>query len=304
VESSGGTDPMDFMHAIDADISDPARWPGLSEDRLCQVIGYTILAYAEFRMEEVVPLVIRMYSYVVDRIPADRRFQLMRNVTHRFSNDELVPDDANRHRVDALLPFIVHDPDTRIVSTATLDFAVLRGDASHPWLGVDQAFGMFEAGHVMNQPAILIGLIALGDRRLSPRILRLLESCPPALAQAVSKMNCSFVFAATVDLVCDWLLCLMQASPEQDPGASTFGHVAAALYRLGTRADATGVAEISRCFPPKSPTDSGIEHERWTKEAFARLLGPRLQALAEMEHEPRILPDVMSAWGLQFVNPN
>jgi len=163
---------------------------------------------------------------------------------------------------------------------------------------------MFEDGGVQNRAAILIGLIVLGDRRLSQRIFSLLESSPPDLAQAVSKMNCSFVFAATVDLVCDWLLCLMQASPEQDPGASTFGHVASFLYRLGMRADETGVVDISRCFPPTSPIDTAVQHGRWNRAEYARLLGPSLQALAEQESEPRILPDVLKAWGLQFVNPN
>jgi len=303
----GGTDdidPMEFMRRIDADISDPARWPALSEDRLCQVIGYTILAYAEFRMEQLIPLVIRMYPYLVERVPAERRFTLLQNITNRFSNADMVPDDGIRHQVDALLPFIVHDPDTTIVSTATLDFAVLRGTTAQPGIGFEQALGMFEVGTVENQPAILIGLIALGDRRFSDRILDLLETAPPELAQAVSRFNCSFVFAATVDLVCDWLRALLRASPEQDPGASTFGHVAAALHRLGTKAETTGVRDISRCFPPTSPTASSTEHGRWTRAAYARLLGPRLQALAEEERAPRILPDVMHAWGLQFVNPN
>jgi len=302
--NSGDIDPMEFMRGIDTDISDTARWPTLSEDRLCQVIGHAILMYAQFTAEELVPYVIRMYPYLVERVPAERRFTLLQNVTNRFSNADIVPDDGIRHQVDALLPFIVHDPDTTIVSTATLDFAVLRGTTAHPGIGFEQAFGMFKVGAVENQPAILIGLIALGDRRFSDRILGLLETAPPELAQAVSKFNSSFVFAATVDLVCDWLRALLRASPEQDPGASTFGHAAAALHRLGTKAETTGVRDISRCFPPTSPTASSIEHGRWTRAAYARLLGPRLQALAEEERAPRILPDVMDAWGLQFVNPN
>jgi hypothetical protein len=304
MEGTDDIDPMEFMRGIDADISDPARWPTLSEDRLCQVIGYSILAYAQFRLEQIIPLVIRMYPYVVERVPPERRFTLLQNITDRFSNADMVPDDSNRHHVDALLPFIVYDPDTTIVSTATLDFAVLRGTTAQPGIGFEQAFGMFEDGAVENQPAILIGLIALGDRRFSDRILGLLKTAPPELAQAVSQFNYSFVFAATVDLVCDWLRALLLASPQQDPGASTFGHVAAALHRLGTKAETTGVRDVSRCFPPMSPSASAIEHGRWTRAAYARLLGPQLQALAEEEREPRILPDVMDAWGLQFVNPN
>lgn len=304
MEYSDDADPMDFIRGIDADISNPDRWPSLSEDRLCQVIGYTIITYAEFRMEELVPLVIRMYPYVVERVSAERRFQLMANITDRFSNKDVVPDDASRHHVDALLPFIVYDPDTRIVSTATLDFALLRGDASHPWLGVDQAFGMFEDGGVQNRAAILIGLIVLGDRRLSQRILSLLEDSDQELAQAVSKMNCQFVFAGMVELICDWLSALQHASPQQDPGGSTFGHVAATLHRLGARAEETGVVDISRCFPPTSPIDAAVQHGRWTKSEYARILGPRLQALAEEECEPRVLPQVMEEWGLRFVSPN
>lgn len=66
----------------------------------------------------------------------------------------MVPEDINRHHVDALLPSIVHDPITTIVFTATSDFAVLRGTAAHPGIGFEQAFRTFEIGSVMNQHVI------------------------------------------------------------------------------------------------------------------------------------------------------
>ncbi len=299
-----GKEPLDFIRSLEADLANPGLWPSLSEERICQVIGNAILVYAEFTAEGLIPLVMRMYPYFAERVSAAKRFAVLQNITHRFSNDESVPDDATRQRVDALLPFIANDPDTTIVSTATLDFALLRGRVSNPWIGVDQAFSMFEGGRVKNQPAILIGLVALGDRRLSARILELLKASAPDVAQAVSKFNPSFVFAATVELVCDWLEWLLDASAEQDPRGSTLGHVAASLHRLATLAEDTGVLDISRCFPPASPTESAVENGRWTRAEYARALAPRLQALAVVEREPRILPEVMSAWGLQFVNPN
>jgi hypothetical protein len=296
--ASDQTDSEEFMRGIDDDISDPARWPGLSEDRLCQVIGHAILAYGQFTAEELVPFISRMYPYVAENVSAKRRYQLLQNVTHRFSNEQLVPDDETRHRVDALLPFIAHDPDPRIVSTATLDFALLRASTTHPWLGVSQAFSMFKSPNVTNPPAILQGLIVLGDRRLSPDILELLTTSEMKIVQEVSKFQTQWVFAATVDLCCDWLEAVANGPPDRDPGGSVFGHVAAAIYRLGTRSKESGVSDISRVFPPPGPDEAVVLHGRWTQAEYAPIIGPRLMKLAEEESAPRILPDVLNEWGV------
>lgn len=294
---SGGADPMDFIRDIGADISDPSRWPSLSEDRLCHVIGHAILLYAHCTAEELVPYVIRMYPYLVERVPPERRYILLHNITSRFSTEDVVPDDTNRHCVDALLPFIVHDPDPRIVYTATLDFAILRASTTAPWLGVNQAFSMFEDGKVANRPAILRGLIVLGDRRLSPRILSLLTTTDVDVVQEISKFRTQWVFAATVELCCDWLAAVGSGLRDRDPGGSVYGHVAAALYRLGTRAGETGVSDVSRVFPPPAPHEAALSHEQWTQAEYAEVIGPRMQQLARDETAPRIMPSVLAEWG-------
>jgi hypothetical protein len=295
-----GTDDHDFgafLQGIDADISTPTCWPSLTEDRLCQVIGNAILLYADLTAEEMIPSIVRMYAYVVGRVPAERRLLLLNNVALRFSNDEQVPDDKTRHRVDALLPFMAHDPDPRIVSTATLDFAVLRGRTDAPWLGVSQAFSMVN-GNVRNPSAILMGLISLGDRRLSPMILQSVLSGDVHLAQEAAKFRPQYVFAAMVELCCDWLEALADGPAELDPGGITFGHVAAALHRLGGLAERMGVADISRCFPPAAPHLGAIEHSRWNRAEYAQQLQSRLRRLADRESAPRIIPEVMMAWGI------
>ena len=163
---------------------------------------------------------------------------------------------------------------------------------------------MFKQGGAQNSAAILMGLISLGDRRLTSGILSMLASADPEVAQEVSKVNTQYVMAAMVDLCCDWLDAVQNGPVSGDPKGATFGHVAAAIYRLGTQAEETGVTEISRCFPPQSPDDWAVAHQRWTRAEYARVVGPRLQSLAEREREPRILPRVMDAWGVEFVCPN
>jgi hypothetical protein len=294
----------DFLSALDADLSSPDRWPALSADQLCHVLGSAILTYAAFTLEEMIPKIIRMYRYVVEHVPAERRFTLMRNITARFADADKVPSDAHRRIVDALLPFITHDPAPTVVAAATLDYAVFRGSAENPWNGVYQAFQMFEKGDVANRPAVVHGLIALGDRRLSPKILELAATMGPDLAAEMARFRTGFVTAATVELCCEWLEALLTATPERDPRGSVFGHVGGALARLGIQACEAGVADISRSFPPTSPEDAVVWHNQWTRPQYARLIEPRLQDLARKEHEPRIMPDVMAEWGLQCVNVN
>ena len=185
-------DEWKVVRELDADLSDPERWLSLSNDRLCQVIGTAILMYGDLTAEELIPKIERMYPYLVERVPPEQRMLLMRNVISRFSSDEKVPDDATRHRVDAILPFMVREPHPHIASAATMEFCVLRGTTDFPWLGVNQAFGMFEhkgQRGVQNPAAILMGLISLGDRRLSPRILSLLTSADVDVAQEVAKLQ-------------------------------------------------------------------------------------------------------------------
>ena len=300
-------DERKVVRELDADLSDPERWLSLSNDRLCQVIGTAILMYGDLKAEELIPKIERMYPYFVERVPPERRMLLMRNVISRFSSDEKVPDDATRHRVDAILPFMVREPHPHIASAATMEFCVLRGTTDFPWLGVNQAFGMFEhkgQGGVQNPAAILMGLISLGDRRLSPRILSLLTLADVDVAQEVAKLQTQQVLAAVVDLCCDWLEAVQSGPASGDPGGGTFGCVAAAIFRQGARAEETGVAEISMCFPPPTPEDWSVLHQHYTRAEYAKVVGPRLQSLAEREGGPRILPQTMGAWGVECVCQN
>jgi hypothetical protein len=104
-------------------------------------------------------------------------------------------------------------------------------------------------------------------------------------------MNSGVVHAPVIEWLLDWL-----ADSEQ----REYGAIAAALVRAAHVARRQGVVEVRRAMPSWSGNDGEPLQvlERWSFEAFGERIHPRLAEAARLESDPRIMPEVMAAWGL------
>ncbi|HEY7429056.1 MAG TPA: hypothetical protein VH682_32800 [Gemmataceae bacterium] len=197
--------------------------------------------------------------------------------------------------VNALLPFIILDPDLGVISTAALDYAVLCGptEAEGPLTGpkIMLAFAEQESGlkDEYTRAGILMGLVLLGDRRLLP----LLDGCwrwlGPEGRQALTRAISGNVTAGLIEFFLGWL--------EQTDDESDFGGIVGTLCRMPAYAEQ--IHDIERAFPVFSPDypDGPIRVlKTWTFPQYYRRIKSRLKRIEERESEPKLIPEIGRYW--------
>src|SRR5207253_5556380 len=108
--------------------------------------------------------------------------------------------------------------------------------------------------------------------------------------------TCRIAYASMVDFLLDRL------GKERDEGL--FGSLAVALYRLPEETENGPrpgyVVDIERRFPSSLGDDEpGVKVlDAWTVEEYGARIAPQLRRLAREESEPKVLPLVMAAWGI------
>jgi hypothetical protein len=231
----------------------------------------------------------RLYEHAVGRISTEDRLELLRAATDLVERRQL--------SLNALLPFIITDPEHVVVSSAALNFAVLMPlQGGDPLTGPKYLLdGLASTGDSTVQVGVLSALLLLGDRR----VVKLLDHCWDGLdygsKEALTHARSGNLFAAVVEFYLDWL----DSLDDQTDGRE-FGAVTAALTRLPSSTAQGIVVDVKRTFPANSVGDQPeIEVlSEWTVAEFGRRIEPRLRAVHAREREPRITPHVFRAWGL------
>lgn len=265
---------------------DPERWPALPSADLERLLFRQCVLFDLLpdERERIAPLM-RLYRLGVERLDVDTRSRLLARVGTQIEQLE--------HAPNGLLPFLYEDPHPAVVSAASLQSAVLmplRGD--DPLTGprtmiemADQLDDEQRRGHVLG------GLLLLGDRRVTalvePRLATLSPEGLVALALPVSGV----LHAAHVEL----LLAALERLPEH-----AWGGIAAGLARVRETARDARVVDVERKLPVWAHDGRPAVRvlREWTAAAYADEIAPRLRRLAAREHEPRVLPSVMAAWGI------
>jgi hypothetical protein len=111
------------------------------------------------------------------------------------------------HGFEALLPFIVVDPDPQVVANAALKTAVLFPARHSDHLEGPRFVADLTRGreHPKRCGAILGGLMLLGDERLTPLIHDIWDGLPPESRIEAASRRSPFVFQAHVLLLIDLL---------------------------------------------------------------------------------------------------
>jgi tetratricopeptide (TPR) repeat protein len=197
--------------------------------------------------------------------------------------------------------FVHAEPDPGVAATAVINMAhlaPLSGD--DPLSGLSMLTSLYEHEHTSETVRISVfsGLLLLGDRRLLPTLDRLWGRLGPQGRRRVLYVKSGLAYASTVDFLLDRL------GNERDEGL--FGSLAAALCRLPEETvqgrHPGYVVDVARRFPSSflesEPTVTLLD--AWPIEEYGARIAPRLKELARGESEPKVLPMVMAAWGIDL----
>jgi hypothetical protein len=231
----------------------------------------------------------QLYSWFVDGgMPAALRFEVYQCATGL----QHLPDFP----VNTFLPFVACDPTPAICSRAVIDFvSIAQLTDGDPMSRVRDIIGIMADPRIANRGAVFAGLLYLGDPRVCALLMPLRDALTKDEVRDAVLSHTEFVHASTTEFLIDWL-----EGMEGDHSDSMFAFVAAALSRTRRITKLLSVMTGERPFPVYSVTQ---ERQREMArlipiEEYTQRIAPRLRALERTEPEPKVMPDVLAAWGI------
>jgi hypothetical protein len=285
---------------LDALLANPAAWTTLEPELLRHLLFYQSLSYGISPEDDAIPRLMGLMKVAVERLhPAVRRqvtIQLARAV-ERLHREHDMREGAGC--TNALLPFVLEDPDPSVVSTAACELAVLLPiEDDDPLSGPHYVHSLLD--QLAGQDAragVLAGLLQLGDERVAPLVENGWERLNEEGRQTLALLIQSFrgLHTLTVEFLLSWL-----EHEAATPDTPSFGVVTATMARAGMHAAEHGVVQVERTLPViDAPEDQAFTIVcEWPLEQYRTRVAARLLRLASHGTPPPMLVSVLRCWGL------
>lgn len=164
-----------------------------------------------------------------------------------------------------------------------------------PETGMRIVGGIIRSGQAVNPGAAFGGLLCLGDRRAHPWLLDIRDQLSVAEIEQAVRIRTGFLSAATVEFYLGWM-----EERQRDADGRVFGALAAGLVNQVVASKVPMIMTGLRTIPPgRVPEDQETKVAAWVPlEGYAEQIAPRLLALDAAEREPKVMPEVLRAWGI------
>jgi hypothetical protein len=289
--------PLDELDAL---MGAPERWREIPVETLHQLVYYQCLSYGIDPDDDAVPGLTALCRVAVERMHPGARLQVVQHLARaieRVHREQDVREGAGC--TNALLPFLVSEPDPSVVATAAFEMATLLPlEDDDPLTGPRYVRSLLEEVREEDPRAGLIGgLLQVGDRRVAPLVEGAWRELGFEGRQTLALLILGFraLHGLTVDFLVSWL-----EDEARDPSAPGFGIVAATLARAGHHASEHGVVEAARIFPATAakPGEAYATSLAVRRETMAARIRKRLHAAARREQPPELMRQVLEEWGL------
>lgn len=265
---------------------DPESWDRLEPPELL-FVAFACLAFRGMSCESIDEGSIeRLFALLLTRVDAAQRLQLEENIRAFVTEGH-----ANAF---SLLPFVRYDTDHQIISSTTIDIAMLMDRTNDdPLTGPKYLLDLVldDRTDELRKLGILSGLVLLGDERILPLVRgrwRILTSAEyrRRLAAATS----GYVSTLLIEFLLAWL--------EETTDEGDIGAIAGSMTRMPEFASGSRVVEVRRCFPFfEAGDESPVKIMRhWSFSEYARIIRPRLEPLIAKETQPKVIPYILDAW--------
>jgi hypothetical protein len=232
-----------------------------------------------------------IYVEYRDSAPPHERAAFIDEISRAVANGSAM-DDA------LLMPCLLEDAPT-LIAMAAAEYANARGMAEgDPVPAADSLLATWEEDDAEHRAGKFLGLLVLGD----PEVLDRLRPRRVELTDDEVGMICDATiigpYDTTVEFTLEWL---EETQADRDHGKFTM---------LASAITPTRSEDEEEDEPPKAdghcimvPGDCGGIPDDWyfpgDWRSMGKHLAPRLMALARREPEPRVMPAVLEAYGLE-----
>ncbi len=113
----------------------------------------------------------------------------------------------------SLLPFVIFEPNRKLVSQAVCDFLMHRNcHLDDEFAGVHEVVEILVSNQAVNKGAILAGLVALGDRRVNAVARAARHLLTAEDIRSFSRYHINRIRSSSVEFCLDWLIELNQGA--------------------------------------------------------------------------------------------
>lgn len=282
----------------------PQEWPALSVNELLALLEYTLVVGAMTRDTRRRGPVQDLYEHVVGRTTEDARVTVVMQVTRQIEN--LQREDVPVAEAEALVPFIEHDPASRVVSSATLSAVILMGGKHGDSQAGRETVVQFTrtCQELDRQRAMIQGLLALGDAAVAAELRGCWRPMSDDNRRELCRTAAGLPFPSTVEFLLTWAEdALADGDAEREMCRPISALCALAQVASGTKPaqyGGRGIVELIRNYPAAAfPPDQVVRFgESWSVAQFGARIEERLRVLAAAEREEPIVAETcLALWG-------
>jgi hypothetical protein len=274
----------------------PGSWEGLSVDDLEAVIFHSLLRYGSSGNMGMIDSLYELYQRYRRAAAPERRLRLAGSITQLLIAGDRGPDWL------ALLGLAMCDDDNHVVSTASLDIAMLHpAEAGDPLTGPRQVLKLLAGGirhqcgfeRRCNEGAAFAGVLLTGDRRLSSDLRAAWQWLSPPDRLTASQQRSGLATGLLADF---WIERLAETAD-----AVLFTSIAKLIAEMPNAAARhslhQGVVEVTRHFDFRAGK-VGMTVDKETP--FAIYLERHREGLAKISErgpDPKAVFSIINAWG-------
>ena len=256
----------------------------MDDDELKQTILIKCIEYGMSQDGSRIPGLFGLYRHAMTQLDVGDRLEMLTEFSR--STEE---QHGKGHM--GLMMFLAVDDNPAVQSSAALSLSVLFD----PEDGNELAGPAFVVRTLLNRESDpesqgigLGGVLLLGDKRVMPLLEDAWEQLSEEAQLAMTKAKSGFVSEGIVEF---WLNCLESGCSE-----SVFGSVVAAIAKMPVIAQVPFVVDIERLFPAYAGGEPMRPLRRTSFADYLEEIRPRLDALEEVESEPKLIPKIYEIW--------
>jgi hypothetical protein len=266
-------------------------WSVWDNQVLLQLMHAGLVFYGASNDGDMVQNLYPLYKALMERTDASDRMGLYKAV-----RSELVGE--NPVTCNALMPFLIVEDDRVIVSTAVLDFVLLR-----PAVGGDTLVGVREVMRWLEQDlpadrgATLGGLVMVGDRRIHEIVEAKWSTITSDEISVIAHARTGFPNVSTFEFWLRWMERLIEEGDD-----ALFGYVASGLRLLLKDMSSPGFVQGLRPLgagPRLHELPPSDNPEILPVTTVAERFSERMYTLENNELPPKVMSHVLKLYGLE-----
>lgn len=292
------TSDVEFFDGVSSRVADSSAWPAPNSRALVKLLFDGVLAYGLSSDESRVPPLMALYKHCLEHVDIEQRMAVYRELRDLQLSAKI--------SINVYMPFLFVETHPSLVAEAVIDYCMTYlPDPADPLGACKDVCRWIDQDVTGNRGAAFGGLLCLGDDRVMELLATLKWTLTTEEIHVASRSGTGMPTMAGVEF---WLSWTEELVTNGLGDSALMGAVATGLASverdrrvgeyLSIRRNFGYLATGARIYDgAHSPSMDVLQ--RFTPTDIISRYAPRMYALKAKEGEPKVMSDVLTAFGLE-----